>query len=568
MVCNDLVMPVLLRLRALRLGRAPGLTGAAARHPPRRDHRDAAARLPLFPCWPARRTRWSAIGLISFAAVAQFAPARPRRHLLEGRHARRRARRARCRLRASGSTRCCCRRSRKSGWLPHRASSTHGPFGIALLRPYALFGLDGLERITHAMLWSMIANVGALRRRVRCSRRQSVAEQAQAALFVDVFRHEGDGRGAAAGAARASVPRLQALLARFLGAGARGRALRRLRAAARRARPAGDARRRRGARAVRRDAARGRHRRRLGARSWSPRWCRRSRSRSTRCMTMLDEASQVIAYSHELEAEVAGAGGGDRRAARRQRAAEGARPAEGRLHLDGDARAAHAAHVDPRLLRDPARQPRPRRGRAPATSSASSSRRRERLTRLINQVLDLAKLESGRAEWQVAAVDLAASSTDAVDATSQLFQRARRRASSRGCRRACRRVMADRDRAGAGAAQPAVERGQVLPAGARPRRRRGSPSAGGGCARGRAATTARASAPSTSRSSSRSSARPATRSRRSPRAPGSACRSAARSSSISAAGCGSRASRGGARRSRSRCRSPRAARRARAPRRA
>jgi hypothetical protein len=45
----------------------------------------------------------------------------------------------------------------------------------------------------------------------------------------------------------------------------------------------------------------------------------------------------------------------------------------------------------------------------------------ERLTRLINQVLDLAKLESGRAEWQVSAIDLKTVVKDSIDATGQLF---------------------------------------------------------------------------------------------------------------------------------------------------
>ena len=31
---------------------------------------------------------------------------------------------------------------------------------MTLLKPYALFGLEGLNDITHAMLWSMLANVG------------------------------------------------------------------------------------------------------------------------------------------------------------------------------------------------------------------------------------------------------------------------------------------------------------------------------------------------------------------------------------------------------------------------
>ena len=46
----------------------------------------------------------------------------------------------------------------------------------------------------------------------------------------------------------------------------------------------------------------------------------------------------------------------------------------------------------------------------------------ERLTRLINQVLDLAKLESGAAEWQNVTLDLRDIVEEAVNTTSQLFK--------------------------------------------------------------------------------------------------------------------------------------------------
>ena len=45
----------------------------------------------------------------------------------------------------------------------------------------------------------------------------------------------------------------------------------------------------------------------------------------------------------------------------------------------------------------------------------------ERLTRLINQVLDLSKLESGSAEWQIAHVDLGQVLTTSMQATAQIF---------------------------------------------------------------------------------------------------------------------------------------------------
>jgi signal transduction histidine kinase len=46
----------------------------------------------------------------------------------------------------------------------------------------------------------------------------------------------------------------------------------------------------------------------------------------------------------------------------------------------------------------------------------------ERLTRLINQILDLSRLESGRAEWNESLVDLRSVIEDTIAANSQLFK--------------------------------------------------------------------------------------------------------------------------------------------------
>ena len=44
--------------------------------------------------------------------------------------------------------------------LPPRPS-TNGPFGLALLRPEALFGIGGMDPFVHAVLWSLLLNTAA-----------------------------------------------------------------------------------------------------------------------------------------------------------------------------------------------------------------------------------------------------------------------------------------------------------------------------------------------------------------------------------------------------------------------
>ncbi|MBP6763186.1 MAG: EAL domain-containing protein, partial [Thauera sp.] len=102
----------------------------------------------------------------------------------------------------------------RSGWLPMDLLE-HGPWGIELLRPLALFGLEGLDEISHTMLWSMFANIG-LYVTVSILTEQSTLEHTQALRFVDVFA---DDHGAERSwRASGSLPDLQALMTRFLGA--------------------------------------------------------------------------------------------------------------------------------------------------------------------------------------------------------------------------------------------------------------------------------------------------------------------------------------------------------------
>ena len=60
---------------------------------------------------------------------------------------------------------------------------TQGPFGIAWLRPTALFGLEGLDPLAHGVFWSLLVNVGAyLIGSVTGT--QDADERSQAAAFV------------------------------------------------------------------------------------------------------------------------------------------------------------------------------------------------------------------------------------------------------------------------------------------------------------------------------------------------------------------------------------------------
>ena len=70
------------------------------------------------------------------------------------------------------------------------------------------------------------------------------------------------------------------------------------------------------------------------------------------------------------------------------------------------------------ILRDAPEAPLPERERFLAIIVKET----ERLTRLINQMLDMAKIESGHAEWRAAELDLHEVIHEAAEATSQLFR--------------------------------------------------------------------------------------------------------------------------------------------------
>jgi len=415
MVCNDLVMPVLLRMKSVRLAERQNLTGLLLG-----IRRGAIVAVVLLGYFYFRLAGEAyalvAIGLISFAAVAQFAPA-----IIGGIYWKGATRAGALAALAAGFIvwlyTLLLPSFAKSGWLPI-GFLKEGPFGVALLKPYALFGLEGMNDITHAMLWSMVANIGAFVL-VSVLTRQSVAEQAQAARFVDVFRRDVEGLDVHFWKGTASLPDLRALLARFLGPERANAAIDEY--ARRRGydSPAGmpaDAGLVQFAETELAGAIGG-----ASARIMVASTVNEDELSIEEVRSMLDEASQVIAYSHELEhksRELMVATADLRAANERLKELD-------RLKDDFVSTVTHELRTPltsirafSEILHDSPDLPVTERERFLNIIIQES----ERLTRLINQVLDLAKLESGRAEWQVSQIDLKAVIEDSINATGQLFR--------------------------------------------------------------------------------------------------------------------------------------------------
>lgn len=355
------------------------------------------------------------IGLISFAAVAQFAPA-----VLGG-------------LYWKGATHSGAVAGlvagiltwgytlllpsfSESGWL-HEDLPVAGPGGVELLAPYSLFGLDGLDPVSHAMFWSMLANVGVLVG-VSLAGRPGPVEHVQAAVFVDAMRRPTGPEGTRLWRGSATVGALRGLLERFIGReGARDA----LRAYATRtsADVAPDA---------AADAELIHHVESLLAGSVGSASARvmvasvvsEEPLGMSEVMEILDEASQVRAYSRALE--------------RKSRELEDA---------TAELRAVNERLQELDRLKDDFVSTVTHELRTPLTSIRAFSEilidnpdldveeqqrflqpivdETERLTRLINQVLDLARLEAGAVEWRVEPTDLREVVAASVAATRQLF---------------------------------------------------------------------------------------------------------------------------------------------------
>jgi len=415
MVCNDLVMPWLLRSAWLQAQHRADLSGLLI------GIRRVAIALIVLLGYIYFRAAGEAyalvgIGLISFAAVAQFAPA-----MFGGMYWKQGTRAGAVAGLAAGFAvwlyTLLLPSFAKSGWISS-GFVEQGLFGLHWLKAQALFGLQGLDEISHCLWWSMLANMGAFVA-VSLNSRPDAVEASQAERFVDVFRFDRHKTEARLWRGKASLAALVSLLERFLGA----------------------------ARARQQLAA---HAQAKGLADWhalpvdaefvhfaEAELAGAIGSASARVMVasvaqeedlgleevldILDEATQIRAYSRELEAkrqELEAATTELREANERLREVDRMKDDfistvthELRTPLTSIRALSEMLHDDPRL------------------ELAARSRflgiivgEAERLTRLINQILDMAKLESGRAEWTSGDVDIGEVAREAMESLGQLFR--------------------------------------------------------------------------------------------------------------------------------------------------
>ncbi|HEX6736311.1 MAG TPA: sensor histidine kinase [Azonexus sp.] len=415
MVCNDLAMPLLLRSGWLQAARRQDLSGLLI------GIRRAAIALILLLGYIYFRAAGEAyalvgIGLISFSAVAQFAPA-----LFGGMYWKQGTRAGAVAGLVAGFAvwlyTLLLPSFAKSGWIG-QGFVEHGLLGYDWLKAQALFGLSGMDEISHCLWWSLLANV-ACYIAVSLNTTPDAVAASQADRFVDIFRHGRRDADARLWRGKTSLGAVVELLERFLGAARAGQQL----AAHAQARGLVDW------RELPADAA--------FVHFAEAELAGAIGSASARVMVasvvqeedlgleevldILDEATQVRAYSRELEAK--------------QHQLEAA---------TAELRAANDRLRELDLMKDDFISTVTHELRTPLTSIRALSemlhedprieladRKRflgiivneaERLTRLINQILDMAKLESGRAEWTTGDVDIGEVVREAMDSLGQLFR--------------------------------------------------------------------------------------------------------------------------------------------------
>jgi signal transduction histidine kinase len=413
MVCNDLVMPWL--LRSVRFGEQKDLSIWLL------GIRRTAIAVILLLGYIYFRAAGEAyalvgIGLISFAAVAQFAPA-----MFGGMYWKQGTRAGAIAGLSGGFVvwlyTLLLPSFAKSGWIAN-GFVEQGLFGMAALKAQTLFGLSGLDEISHCLIWSLLANIG-LYIFVSLHSRPDAMEASQAERFVDVFRHAERQTDARLWRGRASLEELVELLNRFLGPARSSQQLNAYatsRGASRWSDLPADAEFVQFAEAELAGAIGS-----ASARVMVASVAQEEALGLEEVLDILDEATQVRAHSHELEikSQALEAASAELRAAN-----ERLRELD-RMKDDFISTVTHELRTPltsiralSEMLYDDPKTELPDRVRFLGIIVTET----ERLTRLINQILDMAKLESGRAEWTTVEVDLSDLIRQSMDSIGQLFR--------------------------------------------------------------------------------------------------------------------------------------------------
>ncbi len=414
MVCNDLVMPALLRQPWFGARAGGDLTKLLL------TIRRAAIVGVLLLGYLYFQIAGEAyalvsIGLISFAAVAQFAPA-----LLGGIYWRGGTLLGAFAGLAGGfliwAYTLMLPSVAKSGWISD-GFLKDGPFGIAWLKPESLFGLTGLDNLSHSLFWSMAINIG-LYVGLSLARAPSAREASQALLFVDVFEKGSENPALKEqspvfwrGVAR--LEDLTGLADRLLGQDASRRLFEDY------AKETGAA----SVAAIRPDARLvDRLERRLtgvvggaSARVLISKVAQEEPLEIADVIEIVGEASEIRAYARALE-----------KAGEELRAANEQLKTLDQMKDDFMSSVTHELRTPltsiralSELMLDAPDMEEPEREEFLGIIISES----ERLGRLVNQVLDLAKIESGHAEWRIVELDMRKLVADSLRSTAELFHK-------------------------------------------------------------------------------------------------------------------------------------------------
>ncbi|MFN3869097.1 MAG: ATP-binding protein [Hyphomicrobiaceae bacterium] len=420
MVCNDLVMPALLKFGPNRLAGSRDLTKTLIN-----IRRIAIVAILLlgygYLAAVGNTYHLVTIGLVSFCAAAQLAPA-----ILFAIYWRGGTRRAALAGLTLGFAvwlyTLFLPSFARSGMLPE-SFITDGLFGIALLKPYALFGLEGLDNISHSLFWSLLFNIGAFVA-VAMTDRQTRIERIQATLFVEPFSEQTATQGSdfvlSQDDGRASAQALRDLAARYVGSDRANEAF-----AAYARRQGQDP-----TQPLEWDSGLMRLTERLVAGSIGAASARVAVASAVQgervpieqIMQILDETQHVLEYSRQLEEKSRAL----EIASRELKSANDQLREADRLKDEFMSTVSHELRTPltsirsfSEILQDDPDMPAEQRGAFLGIIVSES----ERLTRLINQVLDLAKIEAGRMQWHMRDLAIEPVVRDAAASLAPIFER-------------------------------------------------------------------------------------------------------------------------------------------------